>query len=75
MGSHIVPEGWHNWSRPHREKTAYYAEYGCTGPGSATGGRVEWSHVLTDEEAADYCFEKVMSAEHYGSLWDPFENQ
>ncbi len=75
MGSHIVPEGWHNWSQPHREKTAYYAEYGCTGPGAATEGRVEWSHQLSEKEAAEYSFEKVMSAEHYGSLWNPFENR
>ena len=72
MGSHIRPEGWHNWSRPEREKTAYYAEYGCTGPGADTSARVGWSHQLTEEQAAEYSFEKIMSAERYGSLWDPF---
>lgn len=26
MGEHILPEGWHNWSRPGAEKTSFYAE-------------------------------------------------
>lgn len=75
MGSHIRPEGWHNWSRPEREKTAYYAEYGCTGPGADTSARVGWAHQLTEEQATEYSFEKIMSPERYGSLWDPFANR
>ena len=59
MGDHIVAEGWHNWSKPEREKTAYYAEYKCSGPGSDTSQRVTWSHQLTDEQAGIYTNENI----------------
>lgn len=65
LGSHIRPEGWHNWGNPDNEKTAYYAEYGSTGPGSDPKARVSWSHQLTAAEAARYTFEKM-----FGN-WDP----
>ena len=61
LGAHIRPEGWHNWNNPANEQTAFYAEYGCTGPGAATSARVEWSHVLTPEQAARYNYENVMA--------------
>jgi pectinesterase len=54
MGAHILPEGWANWDKTNRDKTAYYAEYRNTGPGASTGKRVSWSHQLTDEEASAY---------------------
>ncbi|MGV8092250.1 MAG: pectinesterase family protein [Mangrovibacterium sp.] len=54
MGPHITPEGWHNWSKPEREKTSFYAEYGNTGTGSGTRKRVPWSHQLTEKEAKEY---------------------
>lgn len=68
MDSHIRPEGWHNWSQPAREKTAYYAEYGSKGPGASTtdsldsgqGARVSWSHQLSAEQAALYTPERVL---------------
>jgi pectinesterase len=48
----IRPEGWHNWNRPEREQTARYAEFGNTGLGADRRGRVEWSRILTADEAA-----------------------
>ncbi|MBD0289574.1 MAG: pectin esterase [Flavisolibacter sp.] len=54
MGSHIVPEGWHNWDNPDNEKTVYYAEYKSYGPGANTASRVKWSKQLTNEEAEQY---------------------
>ena len=57
----IRPEGWHNWRDPAREKTSFYAEWRCTGPGADRGGRVPWSHALTDEEAAEYEPEKIFA--------------
>jgi beta-xylosidase len=60
MGPHIRPEGWHNWSRPVTERTAFYAEFGNTGPGAARDGRVPWSKELTAAQAADYTREKVL---------------
>lgn len=76
LGSHILPEGWHNWEKPGKpntEKNSYYAEYGNTGPGAA-GKRVKWSKQLSARQAAEYTFDKVMS--HAGeSVWDPFDNR
>ncbi len=51
MGAHILPEGWHDWSKPHARKTSFYAEYGSEGPGAAPRSRVGWSHRLTEKEA------------------------
>ena len=51
MGAHIQPEGWHDWSKPHAQKTVFYAEYGSEGPGAAPRSRVKWSRQLTEKEA------------------------
>jgi pectinesterase len=40
MGSHILPEGWHNWNKPDAEKTARYSEYKSFGPGANPSVRV-----------------------------------
>lgn len=54
LGKHICPAGWDNWRNPANEKTARYAEYGNTGEGAATSGRVGWAGQLTAAEAARY---------------------
>lgn len=75
MGSHILAAGWHNWNKPHAEKTAFYAEYGSKGPGAATKNeRVRWSHQLTKRELAQYSFEKVMY-QGEEKLWNPYDNR
>lgn len=68
MGSHIRPEGWHNWGKPENETTARYAEFGCTGTGAATGGRVPWVKTGTIEEAKDITARQVLAGE---DGWDP----
>jgi len=62
IGDHIRPEGWHNWRKPEREKTSYYAEYGCTGPGADTSKRA-FGYVLDTD--ADYTIDKILSG------WNP----
>lgn len=57
IGSQIRPEGWHNWGKPEREKTALFAEINCTGPGSDTSARA-FGKVLKD--ASEYTLEKVL---------------
>ncbi|MDE5690969.1 MAG: pectin methylesterase, partial [Alistipes sp.] len=57
----IRPEGWHNWRDPARERTSFYAEWRCSGPGADRSGRVAWSHELSDEEAAEYSPESVFA--------------
>lgn len=61
MGPHIRPEGFHHW-QPHREQTARFVEYGCTGPGADRSRRVPWSRELTPEEAARYTPEVIFAA-------------
>jgi pectinesterase len=71
LGGHIRPEGWHNWNKPWREETAYFAEYKCRGPGSDREGRVDWSFGLSDEEADRYDLESIFSKI---SADPPFDN-
>lgn len=49
----ITPTGWSNWRKPENEKTAYFAEFGCTGPGAAAASRFPWVHIgsLADADA------------------------
>ena len=77
LGSHILPDGWHDWEKegkPDTKKNSYYAEYGNYGPG-AEGPRVKWSHRLTKRQAAEYTFEKVMYQKQDGIVWNPYENK
>ncbi len=77
LGSHILPEGWHDWEKPVKpdtKKNSYYAEYNNYGPGAA-GARVKWSHRLSARQAAAYSFEKVMYQKQDGIVWDPYNNQ
>jgi pectinesterase len=66
MGSHIKPEGWHNWGSKDKEKTAYYAEYQSKGPGGDTSKRAAFGHVLTD--ISKYDIQKVLAG---SDGWNP----
>jgi pectinesterase len=61
LGAHILPQGWANWDKTTRDKTAYYAEFKNTGPGASTNQRIAWSHMLTPKEAANYTTEKILA--------------
>ncbi|XP_019053026.1 PREDICTED: putative pectinesterase 11 [Nelumbo nucifera] len=50
----ILPQGWDNWGDPTKQSTAYYGEYKCYGAGANVSGRVEWSHNLSNAEAAPF---------------------
>lgn len=70
LGKHIRPEGWNNWENPANEQTAFFAEYGSSGPGANSSGRVIWARRLsrTDLERLD--------AVHFlqgGDHWNPTE--
>lgn len=70
MGSHIVPEGWDAWAGdknfPDKEKTAFYAEYGSSGPGAKDlSKRVPWSHQLKKTALKDFARERVLNG------WNP----
>ncbi|MBP5689778.1 MAG: pectin esterase [Bacteroidales bacterium] len=79
LGSHILPEGWHDWEKegkPNTKKNSFYAEYGNHGPGAAPkSARVKWAHTLSAKDAAKYTFENVMYQEQDGIRWNPFDNK
>lgn len=62
LGTHIRPEGWHDWGKKQFPETGFYAEYACFGPGSE-GERAPYAHHLTDEEAAQYTLEAFLATE------------
>ena len=71
----IRSEGWHNWRDPARERTSFYAEWGCTGPGADRSGRVAWSHELTLEQAVEHTdleqvFAKKTGSEQFHDDWN-----
>lgn len=70
MGRHIRPQGYHNWGKPDNERTAYYAEYQCSGEGSKTDNRVVWAHQLDDDK--DYDMLKVLAG---NDGWNPLESK
>ncbi len=60
LGKHILPEGWHNWSKIEAEKTSFYAEYENRGEGSNTESRVSWSHQLGKKDSKKYTRKNVL---------------
>lgn len=60
MGSHILAEGWHNWSKPEAEQTTFYAEYQNEGEGFQPQKRVSWSHQLNASEAEKYNLKQIL---------------
>mgnify|MGYP000102469171 FL=1 len=68
MGSHISPEGWHNWRKPDAEKTTFYGEYKSRGEGGNCEDRVSWSHQLTKKEANRITLKKVLGG---NDEWNP----
>ena len=68
MSEVVRPEGWHNWNRPEREKTARYGEHGTTGPGASPGSRVPWARLLSADEAAALTSVAVLGGT---DGWDP----
>ncbi|XP_043699313.1 pectinesterase-like [Telopea speciosissima] len=52
----IDPAGWLEWSGNFALTTLYYGEYGNTGSGSSTSGRVKWKgyHIMTTSDAQKF---------------------
>lgn len=70
MSEVVNPLGWHNWNKPHAEKTAFYAEFGSYGPGARSADRVSWSHQLTIADANEYSAVSVLGGD---DGWNPLE--
>lgn len=60
LGKHILPEGWHNWSKPEAEKTSFYGEFQSRGEGSNVNSRVKWSHQLSKKVAKKYTIKNIL---------------
>lgn len=69
MEADIRPEGWHHWE-PHREKTAFLAEYGSIGKGANPEARVAWARKLDDAEVKQFSVEYFLSGR---DGWDPYK--
>jgi pectinesterase len=54
LPAELNPAGWNNWGKTENESTAWYAEYGSTGPGAATASRVKWAHTLKPDEVKQF---------------------
>jgi pectinesterase len=70
MSEVVRPAGWNNWSKPEREKTTRYAEFGSTGEGANPEQRVKWAKALTAEEAREFSVGTVLRG---NDNWNPFE--
>jgi pectinesterase len=68
MGPQIDPKGWGNWNDPTREKTAFYAEADCTGPGAGRASRVPWARTLNEAEKDDFATRRFLGG---SDNWDP----
>ncbi|KAL5995761.1 putative pectinesterase 63 [Asimina triloba] len=54
MGSLVNPKGWDDKGFTDRDRTVYYGEYKCMGPGSSTQQRVSYGRVLKDKQAKPF---------------------
>lgn len=70
FGSHIRPEGWHNWGKKENEATARYAEFGNKGAGADVTGRVKWAKQLTVKEVSRYSVENIFKDD---TNWYPYK--
>ncbi|XP_049363105.1 putative pectinesterase 11 [Solanum verrucosum] len=60
MSSVILPNGWEDWNDSSRQRTSYFAEYKCFGPGASSNNRVDWLRTLSSEEDVPYLKESIM---------------
>nr|CAD1825471.1 unnamed protein product [Ananas comosus var. bracteatus] len=65
MGSLVDPLGWSDKGLPERQRTVYYGEYKCTGPGSATKNRVSYGKILNDSQARPFLSKDFIN----GATW------
>jgi pectinesterase len=68
IGPHIHREGWDNKGNPSNEKTAYFAEHNCKGPGANRAGRITWSHHLEKDKALQFATENFLKGQ---DGWNP----
>jgi pectin methylesterase-like acyl-CoA thioesterase len=72
MDDKVDPAGWREWhpGETHSIETAFYAEYGSTGPGAHPGERDPHAHLLTPEQARQYAPSIFLRGT---DNWDPLQ--
>ena len=73
LGEHILPVGWHNWSKPEAENTSFYGEYKNYGKGYQPEKRVGWSHQLNKRESEKYTLKNVLGNDKETSRTEWYE--
>jgi pectinesterase len=68
MSEVVRREGWHNWDRPERERTARFREFGSRGPGASPSARAPWTRLLSRAEASAASVTRVLAG---SDGWDP----
>jgi pectinesterase len=72
LPAEMNPAGWNNWGNPANETTAWYAEYGSTGPGASPATRVPWAHTLTEAQTKQFLPQTFLAGPASGPQhWDP----
>ncbi|CAN6164780.1 unnamed protein product [Urochloa humidicola] len=79
LGRIVDAEGWAEWpgAEPGRGDTVYFGEYGNTGPGAGTEGRVGWAGVrqMEYDEAAQFAVENFISGDEWlGGTSFPYDD-
>jgi len=66
----VIPAGWTEWARFGQPTlpTAFYAEYGSTGPGANPKDRERYSHQLTSTEAEQWSPRRFLAGK---DEWNP----
>ncbi len=70
----VSHEGFCTWNDTKRHLTSTYAQYGSYGEGYNEKSLVEWSKVLTAQEASDYATEKVFGDWNYSEQIKKYED-
>jgi pectinesterase len=65
LSAAIKPTGWDHWGKESNKQDAFFGEFKSLGPGAAPKARMLWSHQLTQQQAAFYTRESVLSG------WEP----
>jgi pectinesterase len=68
MSDVVRAEGWHNWDRPERERTARYEEFASRGAGGGMAARVSWARSLSAKQASALTAARVIGGV---DRWDP----
>ncbi|HMC01669.1 MAG TPA: pectate lyase [Flavobacteriaceae bacterium] len=73
MEKHILPVGWHNWSKPEAEKTTFYAEFQNRGEGFQPQERASWSYQLDTDEVEKYTIKNILGENNENSKPEWYE--